>query len=159
MNIVNCTREFFRLNLTIYIRQFFRFFLPPNQQLPDDLNHQSGSLSPLLLLAFCLNSAIEMALLFLQTKTPFPFDFFRLLSVSIILAFASLIVSRSIKYSTTFCVAAYVLEQGGIFFAFTSFFIAITNPVSLAQMYSLDYLSRHHHHHFHLQLPSTTLVN
>uniref|UniRef100_A0A7N2M6Y6 Uncharacterized protein n=1 Tax=Quercus lobata TaxID=97700 RepID=A0A7N2M6Y6_QUELO len=77
-----------------------------------------------IVIAFCLASAIDIALLSVQGHSlPAPFHLF---SLAILLAFASIVVSKFIN--PKFLVTAQVLEKCGVFFTVTAFFIAITIP-------------------------------
>ncbi|GAY53254.1 hypothetical protein CUMW_147950 [Citrus unshiu] len=77
-------------------------------------------------LAFCFTSAIEIAVLFEQTKSPLSVSFY-LLSFVILVIFLSLFVGKSVGQS--FTVPSQVLEKAPIFLAATSFIITITIPL------------------------------
>ncbi|KAK9985583.1 hypothetical protein SO802_030534 [Lithocarpus litseifolius] len=76
-----------------------------------------------IVIAFCLASAVDIAILSVQVHSQLP-ALFHLFSLAILLAFASVVVSKVIN--PKFLRAAQVLEKCGIFFGFTAFFIAIT---------------------------------
>ncbi|KAF3953990.1 hypothetical protein CMV_020616 [Castanea mollissima] len=77
-----------------------------------------------IVIAFCLASAIDIALLSVQGHSlPAPFHLF---SLAILLAFASIVVSKFMN--PKFLLTAQVLEKCGVFFTVTAFFIAITIP-------------------------------
>ncbi|KAK9985594.1 hypothetical protein SO802_030545 [Lithocarpus litseifolius] len=75
-----------------------------------------------IVIAFCLASAIDIALLSVQGHS-LP-ALFHLFSLAILLAFASVVVSKFIN--PKFLVTAQVLEKCGVFFTVTAFFIAIS---------------------------------
>uniref|UniRef100_A0A7N2R8B2 Uncharacterized protein n=1 Tax=Quercus lobata TaxID=97700 RepID=A0A7N2R8B2_QUELO len=78
-----------------------------------------------LIVTFCLASAIVITLVSVsQLSTAF-----HLLSLTILLAFASFVVSKFIK--SKFLVSAQVLENFGVCFNITVFFMAITIPFPL----------------------------
>ncbi|KAK9278600.1 hypothetical protein L1049_028173 [Liquidambar formosana] len=82
-----------------------------------------------IVLAFCFSSAIEIALQSVQSQyshAQLP-QTFHLLSLAILFSFASLFVAKFITSKSP--VAARVLEQVGVFFAATAFFLAVTIPL------------------------------
>ncbi|KAH9727402.1 hypothetical protein KPL70_008660 [Citrus sinensis] len=80
-------------------------------------------------MAFCFTSAIEIAVLFEQTKSsPLSVSFY-LLSFVILIIFLSLFVAKSVGQN--FTVTSQVLEKVAIFLAATSFIITITIPFPL----------------------------
>ena len=83
---------------------------------------------PLVLFGFCLASAVDIALYSIQTNAKIPLCL-QFLSFSILLAFASLFVARFLTCNHP--TRPQVLEQGGIFFAVTAFFIALTTSFPL----------------------------
>lgn len=78
--------------------------------------------------AFCMASAVDIAIVSVQVDSPLP-SAFQGLSLIIIMAFASFFVSEC--FSLKFVVTARVLKEVGIFFMVTAFFLAITIPVPL----------------------------
>ena len=78
-----------------------------------------------IVIAFCLASAIDIALLSVQVHSQLPVPF-HLFSLAILLAFASTVVSKFIN--PKFLLTAQVLEKSGVFFTVTAFFMAITIP-------------------------------
>jgi hypothetical protein len=78
-----------------------------------------------IVIAACWTSAIDIALQSVQVKS-LPAAF-HLLSLAILLAFASFFVSQFIK-SSNFLVTAQALEKFGLFFTATAFFVAISIP-------------------------------
>ena len=78
-----------------------------------------------IVIAFCLASAVDIAILSVQVHSQLP-ALFHLFSLAILLAFASVVVSKFIN--PKFLRAAQVLEICGVFFTVTAFFIAITIP-------------------------------
>ena len=78
-----------------------------------------------IVIAFCLASAVDIAILSVQVHSQLP-ALFHLFSLAILLAFASVVVSKFIN--PKFLRAAQVLEKSGVFFTVTAFFIAITIP-------------------------------
>ena len=81
-----------------------------------------------LMVTFCLASAIDIALVSVQVNSQLS-TAFHLLSLTILLAFASFVVSKFIK--SKLLVSAQVLENFGVFFTITAFFMAITIPFPL----------------------------
>ncbi|KAJ0049128.1 hypothetical protein Pint_16333 [Pistacia integerrima] len=82
----------------------------------------------MIMIGFCLPSAVEIALQSLQTKSQLS-PMFHFLSISIILSFTFLFVSKFMN--TKFPVSAQVLERVGVLFAVTAIFVAITIPFPL----------------------------
>ena len=78
-----------------------------------------------IVIAACWTSAIDIALQSVQVESQLPAAF-HLLSLAILLAFASFFVSKFIQ--SKFLVTAQVLEKFGVFFTATAFLIAITIP-------------------------------
>lgn len=79
-----------------------------------------------LILSFCFTSAIEIAIQSTQTSAPLS-PLFHALSLTISLAFASLLLAKCID-SSKFPVTANALERFSVFFAATTFFHAISIP-------------------------------
>ena len=82
----------------------------------------------IVVIGFCLSSAIDTAILSLQVQSQLP-ALFHLFSLAILLAFASIVVSKFIN--PKFLVTVQVLEKCGVFFTVTAFFMAITIPFPL----------------------------
>ncbi|KAH7858165.1 hypothetical protein Vadar_020774 [Vaccinium darrowii] len=80
---------------------------------------------PTLVLAFCLTSAVEIAI---QERSVNPL-IFHLLCLMVVFAFASIFVAKYIapKHPN----AANKLDNVGVFFGFTAFFLAVTIPFPL----------------------------
>ena len=81
-----------------------------------------------IVIGFCLSLAIDTAILSLQVHSQLP-ALFHLFSLAILLAFASIVVSKFIN--PKFLVTVQVLEKCGVFFTVTAFFMAITIPFPL----------------------------
>ena len=81
-----------------------------------------------IVIGFCLSSAIDTAIPSLQVHSQLP-ALFHLFSLAILLAFASIVVSKFIN--PKFLVTVQVLEKCGVFFTVTAFFMAITIPFPL----------------------------
>jgi hypothetical protein len=75
-----------------------------------------------IVIAVCWASAIDIALQSIQVQSKLPAAF-RLLSLAILLAFASFFISKFIK--SKFLVTTQVLQKFGVFFTTTMFFIAL----------------------------------
>ena len=88
-----------------------------HQNVPRDLDWT------MLLIAFCLTSAVDIALQSIQTTSNLP-PCFHILSFSILLAFVSLFMAKFINPNSRMLSEA--LEKIGIFFAATAFFLAVT---------------------------------
>ncbi|OMO67964.1 hypothetical protein CCACVL1_20161 [Corchorus capsularis] len=100
-----------------------------------------------LIVAFCLGSSIEIAILFAQIgSAPLPITF-NLLSLAILLAFTCLCVGKCYSNHSKFHRVARMLEQVGGFFMVTAFFIAIAIPFPLwlqcctGAVYAISFLS------------------
>ncbi|KAF3437987.1 hypothetical protein FNV43_RR20743 [Rhamnella rubrinervis] len=81
-----------------------------------------------IIVCFCFASAIEIALVSAQLHSHL-LPIFHFLSLSILLGFAALLISKLIK--SMFPNAARVLEAASVFFVVTAFFIAISIPFPL----------------------------
>ncbi|XAR63851.1 hypothetical protein NMG60_11023972 [Bertholletia excelsa] len=83
----------------------------------------------ILIMGFCLTSAVDIALLAIQTRTPSAVTF-HMLCLSIVLAFSCIIVSKYItcKYPKP----AKALEHAGVKFSAIAFFFAITTSLPLS---------------------------
>ncbi|KAK9278389.1 hypothetical protein L1049_027954 [Liquidambar formosana] len=89
-----------------------------------------------IILAFCFASAVDIAILSVQINSKLPLTF-HLLSLAISFTFASIFVAKftTAKYPVT----ALVLNQMGVLFAATAFFLAVTIPFPLSlKVYHLD---------------------
>ncbi|KAK9278358.1 hypothetical protein L1049_027923 [Liquidambar formosana] len=82
-----------------------------------------------IIIAFCLTAAVDIALLPVQTHSQLPTTFY-FPSLSMSFAFASLFVAQFI--GAKYPVAARVLDRIGVFFAATTFFLAISIPFPLS---------------------------
>ncbi|KAJ4723585.1 putative GTPase IMAP family member 1 [Melia azedarach] len=80
-------------------------------------------------MAFCFTSALEIALLFAQTKSQLPVSFY-FLSFVILLVFLSLFVAKFVGEEFVF--TSEVLEKVAILLAATSFILTITIPLPLS---------------------------
>ena len=79
-----------------------------------------------IMVAFCVASAVQIAIVSAQSQYQLP-PIFKFFSLAILFAFAFFFISKFID-STKFSQSARVLERVGIFFAVTGFFIALTIP-------------------------------
>ncbi|XP_057480002.1 uncharacterized protein LOC130767224 isoform X2 [Actinidia eriantha] len=93
---------------------------PPDAAVPN-AQHNRDFTKPVV--AFCLATAVETAIRSLQNSALYPVSF-HFLCLFIVLAFASIVVSKYIapKHPN----GAPVLENLGVFFGVTAFFVAIT---------------------------------
>ncbi|PON83625.1 hypothetical protein TorRG33x02_205820 [Trema orientale] len=78
---------------------------------------------PEVIMGFCFASALQIAALWSQLQSNFA-PIFDAVSIAILLSFTSIFVSKYI--ASKFPRAALVLEQLGVLFAVTGFFIAVT---------------------------------
>ncbi|KAJ0105534.1 hypothetical protein Patl1_18984 [Pistacia atlantica] len=119
----------FILSLFEKIFQLLPRAAAPNQREPAAPAADQYNLDwAMIMIGFCLPSAVEIALQSLQTKSQLS-PMFHFLSISIILSFTFLFVSKFM--STKFPVSAQVLERVGVLFAVTAIFVAITIPFPL----------------------------
>jgi hypothetical protein len=132
--------EFFVPTITQFFQLFSKFYpqLPRQSPPSGDAVDPEGSAQATglvvgqgnmdwtkIMVAFCLASAIDIALLSVQVHSQLP-PAFHLLSLVILLAFASFFVSKFIN--SKFVVTAQVLQKFGVLFTVTAFFMAITIP-------------------------------
>ncbi|KAH7856655.1 hypothetical protein Vadar_003969 [Vaccinium darrowii] len=106
---------------------------PIAQQLPipNAQQRQNNLDFPMLVVAFCLTVAIDTAAQSLQNHIVRPLHF-HLLCLMVVFAFASIFVAKYIspKYPN----AARVLDQAGVSFGVTAFFLAVTTSFPLCLM-------------------------
>ncbi|KAG5533533.1 hypothetical protein RHGRI_027650 [Rhododendron griersonianum] len=92
--------------------------------LPNVQQQQQKNLDfPILVVAFCLTSVVEIAIGSLENHTVYPLSF-HLLRLMIVFAFASIFVAKYIAPKKPN--AARLLESVGVFFGVTAFFLAVT---------------------------------
>ncbi|CAK9147888.1 unnamed protein product [Ilex paraguariensis] len=83
---------------------------------------------PMVLVAFCLASAVEIALCWVQNSGRLPL-LFHFLSFFILLAFTSLLVARFV--ASKYPIQSQALDRVGVFCVATAFFFAVTIPFPL----------------------------
>ncbi|KAJ0105532.1 hypothetical protein Patl1_18982 [Pistacia atlantica] len=82
----------------------------------------------MIMIGFCLPSAVEIALQSLNTQSRLS-PMFHFLSLAIILSFSFIFVSKFMRLK--FPLIAQVLERVGVLFAVTAVFVAFTIPFPL----------------------------
>ena len=81
-----------------------------------------------IIVAYCLSTAIGMALIPIQlhsNQLPLTFCF---LGLTILLAFTCIMVSKFIQHSNSPRIIVYLFHYFGVFFGITAFFISVTIP-------------------------------
>ncbi|KAM1148072.1 hypothetical protein FF1_028769 [Malus domestica] len=84
-----------------------------------------------IIVAYCLSTAIGMALIPIQlhsNQLPLTFCF---LGLAILLAFTCIMVSKFIQYSNSPRIIVHLFHYFGVFFGVTAFFISVTIPFPL----------------------------
>ena len=81
-----------------------------------------------MVMGFCFTSALQIALQYMKTPSQLPLSF-HLLSLTVVLTFSALFVAKLI--SSKYPVPAQVIDEVGVFFVNTAFFLAITIPMPL----------------------------
>ncbi|KAB2616419.1 hypothetical protein D8674_023007 [Pyrus ussuriensis x Pyrus communis] len=84
-----------------------------------------------IIVAYCLSTAIGMALIPIQlhsNQLPLTFCF---LGLAILLAFTCIMVSKFIQYSNPPRIIVHLFHYFGVFFGVTAFFISVTIPFPL----------------------------
>lgn len=128
MDVVNR----FKASFTFIFTKIFQLLpkttplvLPPQQAPAADRQNLDWAM---IMIGFCLPSAIEIALQSLQVHSQLP-PMFHFLSLAIIFSFTFLFLSKVM--SPKFPIIAQVLEALGVLFAVTAIFVAITIPLPL----------------------------
>ncbi|GAY38003.1 hypothetical protein CUMW_033330 [Citrus unshiu] len=122
----------FRASFTSIFTKIFQLLpkttppvLPPQQAPAAD--HQNIDWA-MIMIGFCLPSAIEIALQSLQVQSQLPL-MFHFLSLAVIFSFTFLFLGKLMR--TRFPIAAQVLEGLGLLFAVTTIFVAVIIPLPL----------------------------
>ncbi|PSS08022.1 Cytoplasmic polyadenylation element-binding protein [Actinidia chinensis var. chinensis] len=93
---------------------------------------------PMLVLAFCLTAAIDIAIQSVQNRKQYPLTF-HLVCLMMVFALASIVVAKYVHQN--YPNGARMLENFGVLFGITSFFFAITMSFPIWLIYALSLLA------------------